>query len=89
MSGVALLPSIHCAKTKIEVISDRYHLETALCIWVRIQSHSANTFAHDYFYILQEISLKSSQCNFNGLYSCLQMTVLACGNKCKVAITNK
>lgn len=71
MSSITLLLSIHCVKTKIAIISDSYHLETALYIWVRIQSQSANTFAHDYFYILQEISLKFSVCNINSLYSYL------------------
>lgn len=88
MSSITLLLSIHCVKTKIDIIADSYHLETALCIWVRIQSQSANTFAHDYFYTLQEISLKFSAYNVNS-YSCLQMTVLAYGNRHKVVITNK
>lgn len=74
VSSITLLLSIHCVKTKIDIISDSYHLETALYIWVRIQSQSANTFAHDYFYILQEISLKFSVCNIIGLCSYLQRT---------------
>lgn len=89
MSSITLLLSIHCVKTKIDIISDSYHLETALYIWVRIQSQSANTFAHDYFYTLQEISLKFSESNVNSLYSCLQMTVLAYRNSHKVVITSK
>lgn len=89
MSSITLLLSIHCVKTKIDIISDSYHLETALYIWVRIQSQSANIFVHDYFYTLQEISLTFSESNVNRLYSCLQTTVLAYGKRHKVVITGK
>lgn len=89
MSSIALLLSVHCVKTKINIISDSYHLETTLCIWVTIQPQCANTFAHDYFHTLQEISLEFNEYSINSFYSCLQMTVLADGNKHKVIIMKK